>query len=189
MIRQNKRKITSLVGRDSASGLVRDYHVEPPSGYDGDALGRGWNHRWNRRKGAGGLWSAASVFAGASVLPVADPSRSGKAAAEPEGSGDDVLDLACVLACDERHFVSGGFGEKSWGLRCLCRYCSASCFCGSAIIFQSSGETGRLASRFRGRLETRKTGTGRTALPERSGSAEGCFFLCPRFCRFRRWSG
>ena len=58
-----------------------------------------------------------------------------------------------------------------------------------AIIFQSSGETGRLASRFRGRLETRKTGTGRTALPERSGSAEGCFFLCPRFCRFRRWSG
>ena len=87
--------------------------MEPPSGYDGDALGRGWNHRWNRRKGTGGLWPAASVFAGASVLPAADSLGSGKAAAEPEGSGDDLLDRARVLACDERHFVSRGFGKRA----------------------------------------------------------------------------
>ena len=55
--------------------------------------------------------------------------------------------------------------------------------------FPSSEETGRLASRFRGRSETRKTGTGRTALPERSGSAEAFCFLFPRCVLFRRWPG
>ena len=59
----------------------------------------------------------------------------------------------------------------------------------SAITCRSSEETGRLASRFRGRLETRKTGTGRTALPERSGSAEDCSFSFPCFSRFWRWPG
>ena len=78
MIKQNKAKIllsSAVILLPAVYGIIMWNHL---SGYDGGALGRGWNHRWNRRKGAGGLWSAASVFAGASVLSVADASRSGE---------------------------------------------------------------------------------------------------------------